>query len=126
MRDSIERRDSAVDDPVQIREGQIGPLHFRTTFAGSRPPGRLRLIALAIGALIIGGAFVALGLLLLAALVTTAALVGGGYLLYRRMRNALGGHRKQRQQLDLDPNMEISAPEPGDVPPGNLPRRQDR
>jgi hypothetical protein len=126
MRDSIERRDSGTDDPVQVREGQIGPLHFRTTFAGSRPPSRLRLIALAIGALIIGGAFVALGLLLLAALVTTAALVGGGYLIYRRMRNALGGHRKPRQELGLDPSMEISAADPGDVPSGNLPRDRGR
>lgn len=125
MRDSIERRDSGTDDPVQVREGQIGPLHFRTVFAGSRRPSRIRLIALAIGALIIGGAFVALGLLLLAALVTTAAVAGAGYLLYRRVRSALGGHPR-RQELDLDPSMEISSADAGESSSGSLPRGPGR
>ena len=122
MRDSIERRDSGIEDPVQVRGGQLGPLHFRTVFVGTRPPSRLRLIALAIGALIIGGAFLALGLLLLAALVTAGVVIGGGYLLYRRMRRALGGRTGPHHELDLDPRMEIGATEASESPTSNLPR----
>ena len=42
------------------------------------------------------------------------------------LRNAHGGHRKDRQELDLDPSMEISAADPGEVPSGNLPRGPGR
>ena len=111
MRESLEPRDSDGDDDVMHeRTRQFGPVHVRSVFVGGRGPGGIRLIALAIAALMIGGAFLVLGLLLLTALVAVGALAGGGYLVWRRMRRAIRGAAQDRPPLELDPTMEISAP----------------
>ena len=120
MRESLEPRDSAPHEvgseasPVHDAaerdpRARSGSLHVHSVVIGKSGVGRLHIIALAIAAVVIGGAFLALGLLLIAALVVTGVLAGGGYLLWRRVRRALHGTgtRTPRNLLELDPALEI-------------------
>ena len=125
MRDSIEPRESSGDDAVHVHGGQIGPVHFRSVFMGARAPSRTKLIALAILALALGGVFLALGLILLTALAAAGVVFGGGYLIWRRVRGALGGRSDEPAALELDPAMEIRTS--GVVDPSRaLPHDRDR
>ena len=123
MRDSLEPRDSV---PVDVKghrgRGPSRFLHVHSFSPGTRG-GRARIIAFAIAALVIGGVFLALGLLLLTGLVVAGALAGSGYLLWRRLRGALrrGSGAPPQRELELDPSLEIRAPDP-DRPGGRLPR----
>ena len=122
MRDSLEPRDSAPAGVKGHGRRVAGSLTLHSFSPGTRG-GRLRIIAFAIAALIIGGIFLALGLLLLTGLVVAGALAGGGYLLWRRLRGALrgGGAAPHQRGLELDPSLEIRAPDP-DRSRGELPR----
>ena len=127
MRDSIERRDSAPEEEkARVHSAQMGPIHVRSVFVGARRPGRFGVIALAIAALVLGGAFLLLGLLLLTAIAASGAILGGGYLLWRRMRGAIRGRAPERGQLELDPSMEIVAPDDAGVGRDPLPPDRQR
>ena len=73
---------------------------------------KLAAVALATGALVIGGALVVIGLALLAGIMVAGAVVGTGVAAYRRLRgNSSKGRTALGTRRHLDPRLEVFPPD---------------
>ncbi|HUF28390.1 MAG TPA: hypothetical protein VMM18_15535 [Gemmatimonadaceae bacterium] len=97
--------------PEPIRGEEFPHVHVRAVHV---PRGLA--VVLAVLMVAVGGVMLALGMLLLLAFAAGVATLGAGYLLYRRMRRALGigSRRPAGEDPALDPALEVMTIEPED------------
>ena len=87
-------------------EDRPGFVQFRL---GGARPSRGKSIAIALVVIAVAAALLAIGMMLLAMLATAAVVAGAGWLIYRKLRRALGRGSPDRSPDALDPAMQIES-----------------
>ena len=87
-------------------EDRPGFVHLRL---GGGRPSRGKSIAIALVVIGVAAALLAIGVMLLALLTAAAVVAGAGWLIYRKLKRALGRGGADRTVDTLDPAMQIES-----------------
>lgn len=104
-------------------EDRPGFVHLRL---GGGRPSRGKSIAIALVVIAVAAALLAVGVMLLAMLTAVAVIAGAGWLLYRKLRRALGRGGADRSPDRLDPAMQIEPLDRPRVDPARRLRDRER